>query len=471
VASSRQRLAGALLLVLATAFSVSLAMAIPRLYAAAYQWALHYVGDRPVAGFHDGPIALGALHGLLQSEEVVARVEGDAGDHLRGNAYVLYQRGRWLPDRPGDPRRVDTRSAAGPAPEDLRASIRFAKQDLDRFFLPALPGALQLSPARVRVDELGIARAVGDDAPTLVRLLGGRERAFPVRPPSAGDLALPTEIGVPLMELAASWVSGASSDSERIAALQARLESGFVYTLDAPADLSGDDATRDPLLVFLQETRAGHCEYFASAMTLLARASGVPARLVTGYRIAEWNGFGDYGIVRERHAHAWTEVHLANRGWVAVDPSPLRGSESAEAEVTPMWAGLIDYAKVGLDEWGTELLLVVLVVVLAGVQIRRLLVGRADTQSSEAAQVNAVPAYLDALLAALAESGAARRASETLESFAERAEREHRPARSGPDVRAQESARLLRRCAALRYGDQGDDNTLRHDIERFLTPS
>ena len=99
------------------------------------------------------------------------------------------------------------------------------------------------------------------------------------------------------------------------AALNMFHDDGFSYTL-APAPL-GRDAVDD----FLFDTREGFCEHYASAFTVLMRAAGIPARVVTGYQGGYWNKLGDYLLVRQSDAHAWSEVWLAGRGWVRVDPT------------------------------------------------------------------------------------------------------------------------------------------------------
>jgi hypothetical protein len=96
----------------------------------------------------------------------------------------------------------------------------------------------------------------------------------------------------------------------------------FVYTL-APPEL-----TKDPVDQFLFETRSGFCEHYASSFTVLMRAAGVPARVVTGYLGGELNPVDGYLVVRQSEAHAWSEVWIDGEGWVRVDPtaavSPLR---------------------------------------------------------------------------------------------------------------------------------------------------
>ncbi|MBI4422813.1 MAG: DUF4129 domain-containing protein [Elusimicrobia bacterium] len=76
---------------------------------------------------------------------------------------------------------------------------------------------------------------------------------------------------------------------------------------------------------FLFRTRAGNCEYFATAGAILLRHLGVPTRLVTGFSATEWNEYGRFYDVRQGHAHAWAEALVAGR-WLTVDPTP--GSES-----------------------------------------------------------------------------------------------------------------------------------------------
>jgi len=88
----------------------------------------------------------------------------------------------------------------------------------------------------------------------------------------------------------------------------------FFYTLTPPP------LETDPVDSFLFDTRSGFCEHYASAFAVLARAGGIPARLVTGYLGAESNPLGDYWIVRQSDAHAWVEVWLDNR-WQRYDPT------------------------------------------------------------------------------------------------------------------------------------------------------
>ncbi len=112
-------------------------------------------------------------------------------------------------------------------------------------------------------------------------------------------------------------------------------EQPFVYTLEPPklADNAVDE--------FLFETRKGFCEHYASAFTVLMRAAGIPARVVTGYQGGELNPLRGYLLVRQSDAHAWSEVWIDGRGWVRVDPTAAVAPERIER-------GLI--GSVGEDE-------------------------------------------------------------------------------------------------------------------------
>ncbi len=81
---------------------------------------------------------------------------------------------------------------------------------------------------------------------------------------------------------------------------------------------------------FLFDTRRGFCEHYASSFAVLMRAAGIPARIVTGYQGGEPNAIGDYWVIRQSDAHAWTEVWLAGRGWLRVDPTAAVAPERVE---------------------------------------------------------------------------------------------------------------------------------------------
>jgi transglutaminase-like putative cysteine protease len=117
--------------------------------------------------------------------------------------------------------------------------------------------------------------------------------------------------------LADEITAGSQNEYDKAANIERHLMAHYAYTLD----LSGTHG-EDPLADFLFVRRAGHCEYFASAMTVLLRAEGIPARYVTGFSPGEYNDVGRDYIIRESDAHAWVEVYFPGYGWITFDPTP-----------------------------------------------------------------------------------------------------------------------------------------------------
>lgn len=100
------------------------------------------------------------------------------------------------------------------------------------------------------------------------------------------------------------------------------LRRDFKYTISAPP--VGFHATDD----FLFETKLGFCQHFSSAYAVFMRSAGVPTRVVTGYVGGHYNQLGDYWLLRQKDAHAWTEIWIDGRGWVRVDPTAAIAPEN-----------------------------------------------------------------------------------------------------------------------------------------------
>jgi transglutaminase-like putative cysteine protease len=105
-------------------------------------------------------------------------------------------------------------------------------------------------------------------------------------------------------------------------------EEKFSYTLEPPP--LGKNSVDD----FLFSTRAGFCEHYASAFVFLMRATGIPARVVTGYQGGEFNGVDGFMTIRQSNAHAWAEVWFEQRGWVRIDPTAAIAPGRIEFNVT-----------------------------------------------------------------------------------------------------------------------------------------
>lgn len=131
----------------------------------------------------------------------------------------------------------------------------------------------------------------------------------------------------------------------------------FQYSLQPPER----DPGLDPVEDFLTLHRSGHCEYFASALTLMLRSQRIPARLAIGFKGGVWNSAKKYYTVQELHAHAWVEAYLEptqlpvslagnvqareNGAWLILDPTPAAREELAEAYGAQTWRQLTDLTQ------------------------------------------------------------------------------------------------------------------------------
>ena len=130
-------------------------------------------------------------------------------------------------------------------------------------------------------------------------------------------LALPPDAqGEKLRDLALT-VAGEGDPLTRLKRLRDHLRTNLGYSLrtDNPRDL-------EPLENFLFHEKRGHCEYFASAAALLARALGMPSRIAYGWSGGTYYENSNLFVFRSREAHAWTEVLLEGHGWTVLDATP-----------------------------------------------------------------------------------------------------------------------------------------------------
>lgn len=120
-----------------------------------------------------------------------------------------------------------------------------------------------------------------------------------------------------ILGLSEQITASATNNYDRAIALETYLRTTFGYTLQLPRTVP-----RDPVANFLFERKQGHCEYFASSMTVMLRALGIPARVVNGFRTGEFNDLTGQYVVRGSNAHSWVEAYFPGYGWISFDPTP-----------------------------------------------------------------------------------------------------------------------------------------------------
>lgn len=128
-------------------------------------------------------------------------------------------------------------------------------------------------------------------------------------------LAVPEEMPSIVKQKAEELTKGKIRPYDMMVALENGLRSQYSYTLTPGETPEGED-----FVGYFLQTGKGYCVHFASAMTMMARSLGIPARLVAGYGL-EQDEKGDVWYARRRNAHAWTECYFEGLGWVAFDPT------------------------------------------------------------------------------------------------------------------------------------------------------
>ncbi|GAB2570407.1 DUF3488 domain-containing transglutaminase family protein [Dyella jejuensis] len=256
---------------------------------------------------------------LLTDDSAAMRVSFDGPPPTQKQryfrAYVMwnYDGRAWRPlDFPADtPATLEAQDSIG---------YRISLEPTHQRVLPTLDVPLDApAQSQMRADREVFANKPVDEAQdyTLRSTLHYRFQPDLDRATRQRALQLPDGFDPRTRALALQWRRRFGRNDAAIvqAALDLFHAGGFSYTL-APAPL-GRDAVDD----FLFNTREGFCEHYASSFTILMRAAGIPARVVTGYQGGFWNNLGQYLLVRNSDAHAWSEVWMDGRGWTRVDPT------------------------------------------------------------------------------------------------------------------------------------------------------
>ncbi|UCG07616.1 MAG: transglutaminase domain-containing protein [Desulfobacterales bacterium] len=290
--------------------------------------------------------AIGDIGSLKPSERIIFRVTpgGPAATPmlLRETTYNRYLSPIWVAVTPDfAPVRPDAGTTTwhfyqGPA--DGRAITVAAK-------LHKGQGVLKLPDGAFRVDNLPLATMERNRYGT-VKVDGGPgfvtyriqfdKRMADHSPPAEYDLNI-ADKEKPAIELIRDQLKLTGKPPRKILErVESFFQKNFAYSL-AP---TGGRYKNTPLANFLLQSRAGHCEYFATATVLLLRSAGIPARYARGYSVHEFSRLENRFIVRDRHAHAWTLVYI-DGAWRNFDTTP--GSWiSIEDAAAPGWVFITD---------------------------------------------------------------------------------------------------------------------------------
>lgn len=287
-------------------------------------------------------LELGAMDVLLDDPAVVFRaaLSRPVGEPLyfRGVALDRFDGNRWTTT--SDPRATQLQSAERFPPDSVAIDVQL----LDGGGVLFTAGQVLhiRAEGELSADDQGAWFA--EDPQRYAFIAAPPWDALPADPLDDAARTRFTSLPVDLDPRIAEAARTATADAEptrkaRAEALLTWLRTDFTYTR-APRDADAEA----PLSEFLFEHRAGHCEYFASSLTVLARSLGMPARLVNGFVGGEVDPATGELVMRRYHAHSWTEVYLEGRGWVQLDATPGPGAP-------PPARGGLAWRQTAADAW------------------------------------------------------------------------------------------------------------------------
>ncbi|HEV2296911.1 MAG TPA: DUF3488 and transglutaminase-like domain-containing protein [Candidatus Acidoferrales bacterium] len=334
-----------------------------------------------VTGFSDN-VTLGEIGRMLQSKALMMRVQvqGDpirAQDiHWRGSVLTNFDGKRWFspryhsfviaPDASGTYRFQDLPVPAGSF-SPLHYTVLLEPIGTDAIFVASHPTALwgrfgfggggvigPNSRGYLLLDGTGTISNPQQDMAGLryegvSQIIHAQPQLLRATSTNYSEEIRDTYLQLPdidprITQLAQQISANSPTPYDKAVAIQNYLRANYRYTLDLRDMNHGD-----PMAYFLFAKRAGNCEYFASAMTIMLRALGVPARYVTGFLPGEYNEIGKDFIIRASDAHSWVEVYFTGYGWLTFDPTPSSGeiASGGLARLEKYW----DWFQLNWNEW------------------------------------------------------------------------------------------------------------------------
>jgi len=279
----------------------------------------------------------------------------------RGGALTFFDGKHWInPDKTANAIPIGkdgyvVLGTARPGQLGLNYHVEMEPLDTDALFLAGTPLRVDLHRRfliRTGVDSYRLdhpsLQGIRYDAYSAIEAPPSGAPAFAAADLTAADretnLQLPT-LDPRIPQLARLMSGGAATPLERARAIESALHSHYRYTLQLP-----DREERDPLAYFLFTRKQGHCEYFASAMAVMLRTIGIPARIATGFSSGVYNSLTELWLVRASDAHAWVEAWLPAYGWTSFDPTPSDPSP-AHFNLSMVLGLYLDAAETFWQDW------------------------------------------------------------------------------------------------------------------------
>jgi len=267
--------------------------------------------------------SIGQVGELKLSDKIVFRVKSDRPLLLHQASYNLYFNKEW---------HASETTFSPYIQQKISNKTKVKKieiyQDFSSDIILALPDGptiiKDLAPAQLSQSKMGAVKAVNlpswahySITYTDIRL--SEESKF--------DLKVPKQHLDWLNQVSKKLKLKQKSPVQIMKSIKAYFQSQYFYTLYTPKQVDADQA----LINFMLKRKAGHCEYFAIASVFLLRYSGIPARLVNGFSVQEYDASSDLYIVRARHSHAWATAKVDDT-WQALDATPSQWLQIEEQD-------------------------------------------------------------------------------------------------------------------------------------------
>lgn len=334
------------------------------LQSALTEWASDFADSAGQTNPYRARTDIGHIGELKLSDRILLRARVQAGERtpllLHRASYNTFAAQAWSARRvkfeplTGDPASGWSLDEAHGQAANREAAVEVLEHTRSGKAVLSLPSGTAhiagLPPAEVRHNRLGSVSV--DTGPGFLRYRAFRRAQAAVEgAPDEHDTALPQAERAALRDIATRLGLYGISKAEARERIERFFAESFRYSTWQEAAPQG---VRTPLAAFLTKTRAGHCEYFATATVLLLREAGIPARYATGFSVQESSGARGY-VVRERHAHAWARAWL-NGQWIDIDTTPPQWFV-AEASQASAWQAFGDawaWLKFTWGRWQTS---------------------------------------------------------------------------------------------------------------------
>ncbi len=303
--------------------AIPLFFALPRLHGP-FAIAPFRIDDAFGKALASDRVDLESFGAAKRSDRVILRFSSEpefapTSVRLREAVFTDYQDGVWTRDpRVGVRRGERPAYASGRAEHEKGTTV--VSVDLNVFgqgflFLPYGTRAVRVERGRAIEMPDGVVQVTSGRGPVRYEADVRRGPATGAGRGAISPADVPPEIQIYALEL----TGGLTAPRAIARQIEEHFARGFVYTLDPPK------GTGDPLVNFLLRSKAGHCEFFASAAAMMLTARGIPARLVTGSLGGEEGLFSRTIVVRAQNLHAWVEADFDGTGFQVFDPTPPAG--------------------------------------------------------------------------------------------------------------------------------------------------